>query len=149
MDDPISESDKNKYIIILQNFCDLRTGQDHVLWSIFGAFWGTNALLLVSLFATDESWNQRNVGILLSSIGITISIIWIIIQFRALARIAMYEKSIKSIEKKILVLPKNLRFSRKSTSKIPISARLAMKICSAIAFFGWVASLIYFKSQCF
>ena len=38
----------------LTNALNLRSSQDQVLWSIFGAFWGANAILLVALFTTGK-----------------------------------------------------------------------------------------------
>jgi len=67
--------ERDELLILLQNSSTLRTGQDQVVWSIFGAFWATNALLLISLFSVGEKWDENIVGILISIIGILISYI--------------------------------------------------------------------------
>src|SRR5688572_30185068 len=91
---------RSELLTLLQNFSNLRTGQDQVLWSIIGAFWTTNSLLLVSIFATDRQ-NTWYVGLIISFVGIWISWVWNRIQSRALSRIKIYEKSIIEIEKKL------------------------------------------------
>jgi hypothetical protein len=91
---------KADLLILLQNFSNLRTGQDQVLWSIIGSFWTTNSLLLVSIFATDIDYIVY-VGFTISLAGIFISYTWNRIQSRAISRIKDYEKAIMTIEKKI------------------------------------------------
>ena len=127
-------------LALLENFCNLRSAQDQVLWSIFGAFWGTNALLLVSIFAADERWKINLVSIFISLIGIIISAIWLIIQSRTLNRIEMYEGSIRKIED-YNDFPKYLRtFSIKP--KKGIKARTAMKWSVLLAMIGWIINIV-------
>jgi hypothetical protein len=71
----LSHRKRDELLVILQNASNLRTGQDQVIWSIFGAFWGTNALLLISLFSVGDQWDIKDVGIIISIIGIFISLI--------------------------------------------------------------------------
>jgi len=146
MNDTLNETEQNKYLILLQNFSSLRSAQDQVLWSICGAFWGTNALLLVSLFASDKTWTFDNIGKVLSCIGIFVCTIWILIQTRTLTRIEMYEASIRDIETGYLQLPKKIQCSTKNTSKIKIKARDAMVVSSWVPLLAWLAALIFFLS---
>ena len=86
----------------LQNMITLRNGQDQVFWMVFSAFWTTNALLLISLFSVGKGrWTVEEVGTIISFIGIFVTIIWTLIQVRALDRIQMHENSIAYIEKKL------------------------------------------------
>jgi len=107
---PINE--KDELLTLLQNFSNLRTGQDQVLWSIFGAFWGTNALLLIGLFSANDGWETNKIGIIVSIIGLLISLVWTRIQSRTLNRIEMYEDSIQKIEKKLFLDETLCTFSR-------------------------------------
>ncbi len=137
---------KDDLLIILQNTSNLRTGQDQVVWSIFGAFWGTNALLLISMFSVGEKWSLMTVGIIISIIGILISTIWMFIQTRAINRIKMYEDSIVYIENK-LELPLEIKTYSKApieTLWIKIKARTVMKLCWIISLSSWIFSLIFF-----
>lgn len=131
----------DKELTLLQNFCNLRSAQDQVLWSIFGAFWGTNALLLVSVFAADQSWKLKLILILISFIGIVVSSIWLIIQSRTLARIKMYEDSIAEIEKNNK-FPDYLRTFSKQPPK-GVKARIAMKRSVQFAMSGWIITFIF------
>ena len=92
-----SKLERAEFFNLLQNFSNLRTGQDQVLWSIIGAFWTANSVLLVSIFSADKDLTIY-AGLIISPIGISISWIWNHIQNSALARIEFYEKAIKKIE---------------------------------------------------
>jgi hypothetical protein len=48
----------------------LRTNQDQVLWRAFGAFWPTNAILLVALFRSGAQGPSREVGIITCGAGL-------------------------------------------------------------------------------
>src|SRR5688572_4237125 len=129
-------------LILLQNFSNLRTGQDQVLWSIIGSFWTTNSLLLVSIFATDSD-DRLYVGVIISFVGICISWVWNRIQSRALSRIELYERSIMAIEKKLELefeicshLQANSEDYVKKVNKQ--SARFVMRQFSKIALWLWV-----------
>ncbi len=137
---------REKLLILLQNFSNLRQGQDQVLWSIFGAFWGTNALLLISFFSANDKWSNYQVGIVVSIVGFIISSFWILIQSRTIDRLRMYEDSIQYIEKK-LSLKKELRaFSKapKPSIDLNIKARFVMKFNSFIIWLSWLVALVCF-----
>ncbi|RPH29903.1 MAG: hypothetical protein EHM93_16635 [Bacteroidales bacterium] len=142
----IVQSERAELISLLQNFSNMRTGVDQVLWSIFGAFWGTNALLLISFFSANERWSISQVGIVVSIIGLIISSIWIIIQTRTIDRLQMYENSIQYIEKKLFFEKKLYAFSKvpKPSINFKIKARNVMKFNCFIIWFSWLIVLIYF-----
>jgi hypothetical protein len=142
----LSRKKRNELLVILQNVSNLRTGQDQVIWSIFGAFWGTNALLLISLFSVGEEWNIRNVATIISIIGIFISLVWTLIQIRAINRIKMYEDSMSYIENKL-----DLSIEIRTYSKPPlesfcvkVKARTVMILCCFVAMVAWIGSFIFF-----
>jgi hypothetical protein len=150
MDNLTLENKLNESIslALLQNHSNLRTGQDQVLWSIFGAFWTANSLLLVSIFTSDASWNKSKVGIIISLVGILISCVWSFIQKRALRRLVIYENAIKLIEKN-LNLPINLCAfynENESTppSKVKINARTIMVLFSYLSIILWLTSLLVY-----
>ena len=60
----------------LTNAINLRASKDQVLWSIFGAFWGANAILLVALFTTGKP-PVESVGAVVSIVGFSLSLIWL------------------------------------------------------------------------
>lgn len=143
-----SSSERSELFILLQNFSNLRTGQDQVLWSIIGSFWTANSLLLVSIFATDQQ-DRTFVGILISFVGISISWIWNHIQSSALKRIESYEHSIKSIERKLKLefdhcsfLRADSEYYEKKVNKN--SARYVMKKFSFYAIIVWAVSILLF-----
>jgi len=144
--DKNNKKERDELMTHLQNASNLRTGTDQVLWSIFGAFWGTNALLLISLFSVGSLWKIKTVGILISLIGIILSIIWTLIQVRVIDRIQKHENSIIYIENK-LKLPDELRTYSTAPLKsfiIKIKSRNIMKYCPICVMFLWLGSLIVF-----
>ena len=137
---------RNEFILLLQNFSALRTGQDQVLWSIFGAFWGTNALLLISFFSANEKWSNAQVGLVVSIIGLIISFFWLIIQTRTLDRLQMYEDSIQYLEKELFTNKQMFAFSKvpKRSIDFKVRARDIMRINCFLILSGWAFALIYF-----
>ncbi len=142
----LTTSERNELIILLQNFSNLRTGQDQVLWSIFGAFWGTNALLLISFFSSNENWTITQVGIVVSIIGLIISSIWIIIQTKTIDRIQMYENSIQYIEHKLCLKKELYAFSKvpQPSIRFKIKARHVMRFNCLFIWISWLITLTYF-----
>src|SRR4030043_1487012 len=157
----ISQLERDELLVFLQNHSNLRTGQDQIVWSIFGAFWGTNALLLISLFSVGDQWKFEIVGIIISIIGIFISLIWTSIQIRAINRVQMHEDSMKFVEKKALIIPDELctySIPPRQSEHIPkiakkilkwiglkkVKVRQIMVWCSLIVLLLWVLSLTCF-----
>jgi hypothetical protein len=144
------KNNRNELLSLLQNFSNLRSSQDQVLWSIFGAFWGTNALLLISIFSVDSSWTIAQVGTVISIIGLIISFIWIIIQTRTLDRIQMYENSIMYIERKLKLAKELFAFSKvpKPSINFKVKARYVMRLNCYLLIISWFVALIYFVLIC-
>ncbi|NHZ86590.1 MAG: hypothetical protein GWP19_12045 [Planctomycetia bacterium] len=137
---------RNELITLLQNHSNLRTGQDQVLWGIFGAFWATNSLLLVSIFVSSENWNYLFVLLIISIVGILISIVWSFIQIRALRRIELYENTISWIEEKLCLPDEICAFYYNPKTKKPrfnINARKVMKDIGYLAIILWFSTFIY------
>lgn len=139
---------RQELITLLQNFSNLRTGQDQVLWSVIGAFWTTNSLLLVSIFATNKE-DRFYVGLIISLIGIYISWLWNRIQTSALSRIGSYEKSIKRIERDLNLDYELCSFLRADSFEYEKtinkkSARYVMQKFSKYVISIWIISAILF-----
>lgn len=139
---------RQEYLTLLQNFSNLRTGQDQVLWSIIGSFWTANSVLLVSIFSSDKDLILY-IGLIVSFIGVSISIIWSDMQNRALNRIEYYEEAIKKIEIKLQIgydycifnhpdSEVNLKFSNKKP------ARELMRKFSKNSIIFWFISIAIF-----
>ena len=143
-----TELANSELLTLLQNFSNLRTGQDQVLWSIIGAFWTANSLLLVSIFASNQE-RFYYVGLLISLVGISISWVWNHIQDSALKRIESYEMSIKTIERKLNIDFELCIFLRADSDKYETkinkkSARFVIRQFSKNAIYIWTTSTIIF-----
>lgn len=140
--------ERTELVNLLQNFSNLRTGQDQVLWSIVGAFWTANSVLFVSIFTADKSLTFF-VGILISAIGISISWIWKQIQRSALKRIEYYESAIKKIEKELNYDYDLCAFLRQDSENYERilnkkSARYVLQQFSKYAIIFWISALVLF-----
>ena len=143
----ISENNNRQELIaLLQNHCNLRTGQDQVLWGIFGSFWSANSLLLVSIFAADSSWEKAKVVLIIAFVVVIVASIWAFIQNRALRRITIYENSIKIIEKELGLIPEICTFynpEEPKTIKKKINARGGMKVFSYLCIALWAITFLF------
>src|SRR5437773_2326134 len=81
----------------LANAIQLRSSQDQVLWSGFGAYWVVNALLLVALVPGGVIPSDP-VGMLISVFGSLVSLIWYAIQERVLGHLRRHEALINKLE---------------------------------------------------
>ncbi len=80
----------------LSNAVALVAKQDQIVWTVFGAFWAANALLLVALFTTGKLPDQ-SVGVIVSSVGLTLSLVWLAIEHRAMAWLKFYEGILREL----------------------------------------------------
>jgi hypothetical protein len=74
--------------------------EDQIIWTIFGVFWAANAVLLVALF-TEEGIPTDLVCVIVSFVGVLFSVIWCLIQQRAINWLKYFEKLIYNIEEKL------------------------------------------------
>lgn len=134
----------------LTNVISMRSNQDQVLWSIFGAFWAANALLLVALFTTGNLPESSVVGIVISGVGILLSLIWHSIQDRALRHLANYEELMTRIETKLefdseyAISPRVNDLAYRQFLRGGIPARKLMPACSIGAAVLWLVGLGFF-----
>jgi hypothetical protein len=137
----------------LSNAISLRSGQDQVLWSIFGAFWATNAILLIALFTPASIEAGDLVGVVIPITGIFVSFVWATIQNRALGHLDRYERLILRLEQELKFTPAhavsaglNSQEYNKSGLNDGLHARQLMSLCSRIAEIFWFLVLFYFLS---
>lgn len=129
----------------LSNAISLRSSQDQVLWSIFGAFWATNAILLVALFNTGQPPGKL-VGIVVSVVGFVISVTWHELWMRALGHVRRHETLMERIERKLGFEPQfavssdiNIEDYKENVGK-GIRARQIMPFLSVTAAILWLVS---------
>ncbi len=94
----------------LSRAVELRSSQDQVLWSIFGFFGTTNAVLLTALFASGDFPKNYGITLTIAIVGLSVSVTWHLIQTRALGHCKRYEALIATLEQ-ILAIPENLALS--------------------------------------
>lgn len=134
----------------LANAISLRSAQDQVLWSIFGAFWAVNAILLVALFTTGKLPESIVVGIVVSSVGMLISLIWHFIQKRALGHVERYEELMRKLEAKLgfdASFAVSAKINREDYGRYVgkgIPARQVMPVCSLGGAILWALAVAFF-----
>jgi hypothetical protein len=104
------------------------------------------------LFSVGDKWNQYIVGLLISTIGVLISLVWTLIQLRAINRVQMCEDAMKYIEKKLDLPIDVCTYSAPPLESIipillirtKISVRDTMRYCCPIVMLVWIASLGFF-----
>ena len=133
----------------LDNAIRMRSAQDQVLWSIFGVFWAANAILLVALFS-DGIYPRYVVGTVISGVGFMMSLVWHLIQRRALGHVMRHEALIETIEIQ-LKIPTEFANSGKVNYKDyqyflghGVPARKIMPSCSFLTMILWALGFLFF-----
>ncbi|UCC81904.1 MAG: hypothetical protein JSW46_12950 [Gemmatimonadota bacterium] len=148
----------------LTNAVEMVKHEDEVLWNIFAIFWGTNAILLVALFAGEGSNSAATnalastgglAGVVVSAVGLGLSIMWLTLHRRSLAWLDYYRALVENLED---------RLGFKSYPQLAISteinkqlwkktigdwknwppARHAMLFCISVSAVLWFLALVYF-----
>lgn len=133
----------------LANAIQMRSTQDQVLWSILGTFWATNALLLVALFTTGDLPKNPIVGIAVAVAGVLVSLVWYLIQNRALGHIARHEQLMKSLEQ-ALELDSELTITNTKSYRQYMRgppARVVMRALSMVVLVLWAVTLFLFLGR--
>ena len=86
-----------------------RSGQDQVLWSVFGIFWAANAILLVALFSNGQE-PRGPAGVAVTLAGLAMAFVWWLIQRRAIGNVKRLTHLLQKLEEE-LGLPANLAMS--------------------------------------
>ena len=160
MNSTVTGSQENKYTRLdrmelwtqLANAINLRSSQEQVLWGSFGGFWAANAILLVALFPGGVLPGDL-VGILISVFGAFLSLIWYVIQDRALGHLRRHEALMAKLETTIGFDPAyavsgelNQELYDAHLKKGP-KARMVMQASSMATAAFWLVMLVIFIMQ--
>ena len=123
--------------------------EDQIIWTIFGTFWATNAILLVALFSTGKLPETPVVGVIVSGVGFALSGVWHLIQKRALVHLERFEELVQKFETKLRFPPDlalSARVNKAAYKKLEkgIRARDLIQACSLASTFLWGGALGYF-----
>lgn len=129
----------------LGNAVALVCKQDQVVWAVFGVFWAANAVLLVALFTTSD-FPKPLVGALVSLVGVALSGVWFVIEYRAMSWLAFYERIVRTLENEHLFVPAAVAItSKEHTDKVKgLSVRRLMLACPFISTLLWAHSAYRF-----
>lgn len=146
---PSRVPDRRELWAQLGNAIELRSAQDQVVWAIFGIFWAANALLLVALFNNGSTPHDPLAGRVVGAVGIALSVVWFLIQRRALGHLVRHEKLMAKIEVALGISPDFAvsadvnRAAFKEYVRPGPRARHVMPACSVLGALGWTALLIW------
>ena len=146
------KSDRGELREQLALAAEMRSSQDQVLWSIFGFFGATSALLLMALFDGGGFPSDPRVGAIISLVGAVFSVAWSLVQDRALRHIRRHEDLMANIERR-LAIPCDLAVSPAINTRAfdaflsgGIPARRIMKYCGIASAIMWVAGFGVFAA---
>jgi len=78
-----------------------RASVDQINWVVFSAFWGANALVLIALVQSGEiKW-------MVPIAGLVISLVWVLIQKRALGHLGYLESVVEKLERALNIQPEH------------------------------------------
>ena len=98
----IEEKSNDTFWNQLGNVVTMAAKEDQIIWAIFAVFWAANAVLLVALFTTGAI-PKDNVVMIISFVGLVLSLIWFFIQRRAIKWLIYYENIINRIEDELKI----------------------------------------------
>lgn len=134
----------------LTNAVSARSAQDQTLWTIFGAFWAAEGILLVALFTTG-SLPSSIAGGLISIAGVLLSVAWHIINTRAILHLERWDHLIKRLERKLnfdikfaISLQINKEDSKFINDNHNIPVRIVMRKCSFYSGVLWGILWLWF-----
>ena len=145
---PPTSPDRDVLMEQLANAVAMSAKQDQIVWAVFGVFWAAGAVLLVALF-TNGSAPQRPVGLVVCAVGTVLSIIWAIIQSRAIGYLHFYDSVVQEIES-LMGLPADIALSGRLNKKhhsanvkgVPV--RSLMVWCTIAAALVWTITFAWF-----
>jgi hypothetical protein len=111
---------------------DWKIHEDNLNWSIFGFFLAANVLILVYFF--DNYNTQSKFGLFCA--GFVLSIIWFVIQNRAVNFRIVYDELVFQLEEELKIPEK---------FQTPQFKENWMKFLPIIAMFGWVVIVFLFR----
>ncbi len=127
----------------LENAISLRSSENSALWQAFSLFLATNGVLLIALF-TAGKLPMRDVALIVSGVGIVISILWTLVQRRPLAHIKAYEGLRDTIENKLFEGYDTTYSIKNAVDAVHswLSARQIMSATTIITLIVWTIAFI-------
>jgi hypothetical protein len=105
----------------------LRTNEHTIIWVVFSIFLATNVILLGVLFQNTSGDVNRFRMVVISYWGVFLSVIWLIVEYRAVKKILFYESLVANLENE-LQIPEKFRTTEKNTNDSKtISAQRILK----------------------
>ncbi len=123
----------------LQNVTSLRTDEHNTWVTFFSTCLATTALLLIAIFNSGDL-PTKNVGIIICSFGCFTSLIFFLVQNRALISMKTWERAIDQIEKE-----RNLQSTKSFHQPAQVlGGRPIMTIVTFVQIIGWALGTFYF-----
>jgi uncharacterized membrane protein len=130
----------------LGNAVTLVAKQDQIVWAVFGVFWAANAVLLVALF-TSGDLPKRPVGLVVSIVGIALSLVWLTIEHRAVGWLKFYEAIVRELEQTHLHVPPAVAFTGHPETVGGMRVRPLMLACPLVSAVIWGWSVCWFLTR--
>jgi hypothetical protein len=121
----------------------LRTSEYTIIWVVFSIFLATNVILLGVLFQNSSGNVNRFRMVDIAYTGVFLSIIWLIVEYRAVKNFLFYESLAANLEDE-LKIPEKFRTTKKNA--YDSKSNPAQRIFKYIPFFGVLvlAGLVWF-----
>jgi hypothetical protein len=119
--------------------------------AVFGVFWAAGAVLLVALFNNGQGPN-RPVGMIVSSTGVILSLVWTLLQLRAIGYLHFYDAIVEEIETRLSIDP-DIAVSARINTRLHsanvrgVSVRPLMVGCAVAAGLSWAVAWLWFYFQ--
>jgi hypothetical protein len=124
----------------LQLLYEQRSSQDSILWTVYGAFWATNAILVVALFSSGRLTADWRAAYLVPFVAYLDAAAWVVIQNRALRIIRKLEIAASAMEDR-LYIPVEFRVSRSRNGRHLI--RGTMRLMSMMVTLAWAVAAFF------
>lgn len=128
----------------------LLTSQEQLLWNIFGVFSATVSILLVALF-TSGSFPDRRVGVLITLFGVQLSVVWYLMQRRAMGYLRLHERLVHRLQDLLWegADPALRLYNHADLERLVHRPRtrhvMRASVISFIAFFGGLGAYFWFQ----
>jgi hypothetical protein len=132
----------------LANAVALSIKQDQIAWTVFGVFWAASAVLLVALFTTGDV-PKRPVGVIVCTVGTALSLVWYVVQVRAIGYLNFYDSVVETIEIRLglpaeIALSGRINNTHRSVHVKGVSVRPVMVACTIVSAALWVCGFVWF-----
>jgi len=145
---PLKDGERAELLQQLSNVVLMCANEEQVIWSIFGTFGATNAILLVALFSTGKLPESPFVGPAVSAVGALLSLVWHLIQRRVRGHLERFEGTMLLLEERLGIGPRlalSAWINKDAYGRLsPPRARPLMEACSLVSALSWFVFFLYF-----